>query len=433
MDANRFLKEWKPKSANTNLDGTTSDAADERAKQREARYQSLYKPKFDESTLGYDIYNCPHTPPKDYPKTWTTTEVLGAWEPEDVTTLPPNHRDVYQGICVFDHQTQYETALNYRNAEKPFIIRNDPKVTSVARRWEDDPEYLHRILGDVEEFRTERTPDGHLMWYRLRGKRATPKGYVKPENDEIEMTFGEYLEHAIEKDGRALGDEELIAKALFLKERRLSLKNGKEEENEADDGDDGEAEKDEDSEEEKQKKYYYFRVNADLRKSKEKSPSKFVYDELTFFDPRKEEESEFYMVDPKEERGINCRFGMRGLVAANHFDMSRNMIAVLGGERRYVIASPTQCGKMALHPYGHPSVRHSSVDWTEPSEWDDHPEFKGALINEVVLHAGDVLYLPTNWFHFIVNLSLNYQCNARSGTSHETAHFINECGFQMSK
>eukprot|EP00571_Detonula_confervacea_P009198 CAMPEP_0172320960 /NCGR_PEP_ID=MMETSP1058-20130122/41877_1 /TAXON_ID=83371 /ORGANISM="Detonula confervacea, Strain CCMP 353" /LENGTH=505 /DNA_ID=CAMNT_0013036329 /DNA_START=14 /DNA_END=1531 /DNA_ORIENTATION=- len=420
---NRFLQDWKPKTAIT-------DAEERAAKQREERYQSLYRPKFDESTLGYDIYNCPHTPPKDYPKAWKTTEVLGAWKPTDVTTLPPG-RDVYQGLCVFDHQTQYTTALNYRNAEKPFIIRNDPKVTSVARRWENNPEYLHRVLGDVEEFRTERSPNNHFMWYRLRGKHASPKGYIKPENDEIEMTFGEYLEHAIEKDGKALGDEDMIAKSSELKERRLSLLNNKKEEHEDDDSDDGEVKKDEDSEEAKQEKYYYFRINADLRKAEKDPTSKFIYDELTFFDPRKEEASQFYMVDPDAQRGINCRFGMRGVIAANHFDMSRNMVAVLGGERRYVLASPTQCKKMALHPQGHPSVRHSSLDWTNPTEWHDHPEFKDALITEVVLHAGDVLYLPTNWFHYIINLSLNYQCNARSGTSHETSHFMQDCGFKM--
>jgi len=38
---------------------------------------------------------------------------------------------------------------------------------------------------------------------------------------------------------------------------------------------------------------------------------------------------------------------------------------------------------------------------------------------------------PTNWFHFIVNLSLNYQCNARSGTTYESAHLMEDCGFKM--
>lgn len=439
----RSLRDWKPKkrtaSANAHIPSVEELEAEQRAKLREARYQSLYRPKFDESDLGYDIYNCPSSPPPGYPKQWKTTEVLRNWNPKDVTTLLPARRDVYQGLCVFDYQTQYRTALNYRKAEKPFVIRNDPKVTSVANRWEDDTEYLHRVFGDAEHFRTERSPERLFVWYRLRGRHPnTPEGYVRPSNDETDMTYGEWLERALEKDGRALGDEDMLAKSNVLKERRLSLMTGKrvsEEDDHHDDplgGDDERGgRKTEDTEESKRKKYFYFRLNADLKSAREASPSKFIYDELSFFDPRKRRDSEFYIVDPNQERGINCRFGMRGVTAAAHFDMSRNMIAVFGGERRYILSSPSQCKHMALYPKGHPSVRHSSLDWSDPAEWDEHPEFKKGTINEVVLHAGDVLYLPTNWFHYIVNLSLNYQCNARSGTTHETAHLIEDCGFDF--
>jgi len=67
-----------------------------------------------------------------------------------------------------------------------------------------------------------------------------------------------------------------------------------------------------------------------MQNLKKGTPQSFVYDELSIFDPRKRRDSEFYIVDPAEERGINCRFGMRGVIAANHFDQSRNMIAILG-------------------------------------------------------------------------------------------------------
>lgn len=433
---------WKPKRRTSairnpkDIPSVEDLEAEQRAQQREDRYQSLYKPKFSESTLGYDLHNCPHTPPKDYPMEWKATEVLSNWNPNDVTTTTSNSRNIYQGLCIFDFQTQYATALNYRQLEKPFIIRNDPKITSVSRRWEDDPEYLHRTFGDVEQFRTERSPTNQFMWYRLRSHKRAPKGYEQPPNDEIEMTFGEWLEHAIEKDGKALDDATMIKRANALRERRLGLthlhQNGDVEEDDPPvDVDDTEGQQDQDSEEAKRKKYYYFRINADMKKAGKASISKFIYDELPFFDPRQRKDSQFYIVDPREERGINCRFGMRGVTAANHFDMSRNTIAVLGGERRYILAKPSNCKNMALYPQSHPSVRHSSLDWSNPNEWDEHPEFKNAYVNEVVLHAGDVLYLPTNYFHYIVNLSLNYQCNARSGTTYETGHFIEDCGFKI--
>ena len=440
-NGSRILLKWKSPHKQAAINPakipTLDDLeAEERANQREARYQSLYQPKFDKSSLGYDIYNCPITPTKDYPKAWKSTDVLSNWNPNDVVTT--SQRDVYQGLCIFDYQTQYSAALNYRNLEKPFIIRNDPRVTAVARRWGDDPEYLHRVFGDVKEYRTERSPSNQFMYYRIRGKHH-PKGYTPPPNDEIEMTFGEWLEHAIERDGIALGDQDLIEKSKALKDRRMSLTKQHDQSADEDPGEDplvaDELEVDEtkvndsDSEGAKEGIYYYFRLNADIRSDKKES--KFIYKELPFFNPRKKKESQFYIVNPLEERGINCRFGMRGITAANHFDMSRNTIAILGGERRYVLAAPSQCKNMALYPRNHPSLRHSSFDWSNPDEWEDHPEFKDALINEVVLHEGDVLYLPTNWFHFIVNLSLNYQCNARSGTTFESSNEIEDCGFNM--
>jgi ribosomal protein L16 Arg81 hydroxylase len=125
---------------------------------------------------------------------------------------------------------------------------------------------------------------------------------------------------------------------------------------------------------------------------------------------------------------IHCRFGMKGVIAENHFDGSRNSIVVLGGSRRYILSHPNQCEKLALYPKGHPSARHSAVDWSDP-DYEQFPDFADALVNEVVLVPGQVLYLPTEWFHYIVSLELNFQCNTRSGI---TAHYkpdIRRCGF----
>ena len=134
------------------------------------------------------------------------------------------------------------------------------------------------------------------------------------------------------------------------------------------------------------------------------------------------------MVDSSEARGINCRFGMKGVIAENHFDGSRNMVAVMGGERRYILSHPEQCENLCLFERGHPSARHSAVDWSDP-DWEEFPQFRNAEVNEIVMQAGDVLYLPTNWFHYIISLELNFQCNTRSGISDDYMEAIEECGF----
>jgi len=121
---------------------------------------------------------------------------------------------------------------------------------------------------------------------------------------------------------------------------------------------------------------------------------------------------------------------MKGVIAENHFDGSRNSIVVLGGERRYILSHPKECTNLALLPKGHPSARHSAVDWSNP-DLHQYPQFSQAKSNEIVLQAGDVLYLPTNWFHYIVSLGLNFQCNTRSGISSHYMQPIEECGFAI--
>ena len=138
------------------------------------------------------------------------------------------------------------------------------------------------------------------------------------------------------------------------------------------------------------------------------------------------------------------------MIAENHFDGSRNSIVVLGGERRYILSHPEQCPNLALFPKGHPSARHSAVDWSDP-DLDEYPDFANAMVssevsseldyllsltflfpyksNEVVLQAGEVLYLPTSWFHYIISLSTNFQCNTRSGIGREYIRVLRDCGF----
>ena len=44
-----------------------------------------------------------------------------------------------------------------------------------------------------------------------------------------------------------------------------------------------------------------------------------------------------------------------------------------------------------------------------------------SLAIDTVLKAGEVLYIPSFWFHYIISLQKSAQCNARSGLSRHTA------------
>jgi len=335
----------------------------------------LRKPKHElkhglDLDLPYDVNNCPEFPPRDYPYEWPILDVLENWNPND--TFLTRRPGIHQGLCRFDFETEMHKAQRYREAELPFMMRDDPQVLKVVERW-NQPGYLSQMLGKDTEYRTEYSETNSLMFYReQRGKR--PDNWEPPMRN-VEMTYDEWVEKASQPVEDMAHD----------------------------------------------KPHWYFRANAKATKSDNEH---FLFQELPFFTP----EENFYIVDGRDTRGINCRFGMMGNTAATHFDGSRNFIMLFGGERRYVLSHPQNCPNLALYPRNHPSGRHSALNWSDP-DLESYPEFAKATGNEVVLQAGDVLYLPTQWFHFIVSLDMNWQCNARSGITDTYQDHVRRCGF----
>lgn len=131
------------------------------------------------------------------------------------------------------------------------------------------------------------------------------------------------------------------------------------------------------------------------------------------------ETRDFFLVDKKDIRGQHCRFGMRGVVAEQHWDGHRNYIYMLRGAKRYVLNPPRACLYMKMMHQG-PSRRHAAIDFSSAEELSD-PETAAQLDRaetvETVLAAGELLYVPSYWLHYIVSLGRSIQCNTRSGVS----------------
>jgi hypothetical protein len=330
----------------------------------------------DASTLDYDIHKCPPDIPPGYPIQWNVMDVLKNWNPDDMEISST----IYQGLCTVDWRdpVQQQTADTYRQAEVPFMIHHHPEVWQAAERW-SHYDYVEKLLKD-EAYRNEHSKNNHMPYWKLRRGKQGPPGW-EPPTENVELTFQEWYQKANE-----------LETTHSNKNNNINIT---------------------------QVEHWYFRLNGEF-----KGKSGFLYDELPLFVPKKS----FFMVDPKDQRGINCRLGSKSIIADLHYDMSRNFILLLKGQKRYILAHPDQCLNLELHPPGHPSARHSRVDWSDPKDWHTG-NFEKARVNEVLMQAGDILYLPTSWFHYIVSLNLNYQCNARSGTSYENLPAIQECGF----
>jgi len=313
--------------------------------------------KRQRNDLPYDVYDCPDQPPVGYPMAWAALDLLDHWGVDD-TTLPKT--PIFQGLCVFDWETQQTQAEAYREKELPFVVKNHPGVMETTERWMMPGfNYLSDLLKN-EPQRSEHGPGNHLMFWRTLSpvqqmqfpEEKNPDGW-EPPTDFVDLSYDNWLEKA---------------KAL---------------ENDTDD--------------QTKEEHFYLRLTAFH------ATNKYLYDELPFFDPerhadylRANDPNAFLMVDAREHRGINCRFGQRGTIAEMHFDSTRNFVVLLGGQRRYILAHPDQCSNVDLYERIHPSGRHSKVNWSNPTDTDSASSDKGpplskAKINEVVLQAGDIL------------------------------------------
>lgn len=119
---------------------------------------------------------------------------------------------------------------------------------------------------------------------------------------------------------------------------------------------------------------------------------------------------------------------MKGVISTAHYDGGRNFVAMIRGRKRYILLPPEVCSRLNLFPRDHPSARHSQTSWVDIDALKDEPMFN-ASATEVVLATGEVLYIPSHWFHYIASQDASIQCNARSGDSEIGRAELQKCGF----
>mmetsp|Transcript_54081 Transcript_54081/g.123240 ORF Transcript_54081/g.123240 Transcript_54081/m.123240 type:complete len:492 (+) Transcript_54081:150-1625(+) len=364
---------------------TGHDDAPSSAESRAAAFEEKRAFIGSEPMSGNWLLDCPPKPWPGYPEAYPIMDIVNNWGPDRPTPIPEKH---YHALCRFDYVKDRAKATAYREAEVPFVVYNHPGAEEVVKKW-SQPDYLEKLLGN-EKYRSEKSHNNHFMYHNGSPKNDHGKGknVWRPPTGNEDMSFKKFKAAALDCERRNCSNEEM---------------------------------------------HYYFRVTA-------MKPNHFIFHELPFFKPK----ASLFIKEPRQQRGIHCRFGMQAVIAENHYDGSRNVIGLFGGKRRYILAHPNQCKSMYLLPMGHPSGRHSgdacnfhpdckdatnSVDWSSPdlAKW---PKFKDLQANEVIMSPGDFLYLPTHWFHYIISLGLNYQCNTRSGRTETYTPDVKTCGFR---
>lgn len=174
----------------------------------------------------------------------------------------------------------------------------------------------------------------------------------------------------------------------------------------------------------KDEKHYYFRKNE--RGGRNNKKTTFIGKDLSIFSGTKDS---FFVSDVSKNKGIQCRFGMRGIIAASHFDSGRNMVAMLRGNKRYILNPPESCPNLGIiTDVKHPSYRHSIIDWTDIHQAKSS-KFESVKAIDTIVRSGEVLYIPSFWFHYIISLDTSIQCNSRSGRpkNQQGLQYISDC------
>lgn len=102
---------------------------------------------------------------------------------------------------------------------------------------------------------------------------------------------------------------------------------------------------------------------------------------------------------------VNLWAGAAGLAARVHYDTYHNFYLQVLGRKRFRLLPPDVWRNLTLFPAVHPSVRQSQL------EWDALPADVRGRAREVVLAPGQILYLPSHWFHQVSSVDASVSVN----------------------
>lgn len=97
----------------------------------------------------------------------------------------------------------------------------------------------------------------------------------------------------------------------------------------------------------------------------------------------------------------------------NHFnlDFVNNVFAQIRGRKRVVLVSPEEDDRMYPRTKQQGAHWHSQVDWEHP-DFERFPRFRDVTLQETVLQAGELIFIPGNYWHSLRSLdpSISVSC-----------------------
>jgi hypothetical protein len=294
---------------------------------------------------------------RNYPSYDSLLTVIQRWSP-DVPDPPPTFKEKLVHFN-YSNPAERRMAESYRNAEVPFKLYDVPEFTELSKKWTD--EYLAHSMGSTH-IEVESAKSNHFMYWSDNNFAQNYKDY-KPPTERVNMRFDEWVQYATVADVTKLN---------------------------------------------KDTEHLYFMASTDAGDM----GRSFIARDLRLFSSHK---NTFFVPNVKANKGVQCRFSMRGIVTEPHFDSGRNFVSMIKGNKRYILTQPSSCKHLdIISDATHPAYRHSAIDWSNEAEIKSRG-FDNVVAIDTVVRQGEVLYIPAYWFHYIIALQYSVQCNSRSG------------------
>ena len=373
------------------------------------------------------------SPPMDggYPKLQPLGDLLRKWP--QTQDIKPDQK-IEEVLLHFNYSDPAERAMatRFREAHLPFKVYDIPDIDYVTKLWTD--EYVHQQFdrnpedgggkdgmglnkqaGTAADGLCQESPNHFFAFFVPAFWQTATMGLPPVRNNDF--TFAEWAKHARYADAKRLSSDQ---------------------------------------------PHYYWQAGA-RKKERFRDVSKQSFISRDLNKTLSATQDNFFIFNLAAQKGVQCRFGERGVTAATHYDGGQNMIAMLTGAKRYILSPPRACPELGVFSaQKSPIFRHSLLNFDHIQYWDQQEEQKrndqpeatdwlGQTMSqterdwlhkaseapalETVLKAGEVLFLPSFWFHYIVSVQKSAQCNVRSGEdkigTREFGNFdnIEQCGY----
>jgi hypothetical protein len=118
--------------------------------------------------------------------------------------------------------------------------------------------------------------------------------------------------------------------------------------------------------------------------------------------------------------------GPSGSLSTLHFDVAQNFLVQIRGRKRVVLFSPDQ-SKLLYYPHFETRIVHFSPVDVEKPDLARFPLFAKARPLECTLEPGDILHIPSGFWHFVRSLDPSLSLNfwwVRPGVLLARRHFL---------